>query len=154
MRSNTIKVYEKQLIVSVLQGQEIKQFENSFDKFNILLSYLGKHSKGKDDKFTIIVEKKCKSHSELIRYLLISGIEFELKIGQDCKDKIKSYTENLDLKTLKNRLSSINEIIKREQLRLNDVKEKNSSSIISMIINSINSYRQKRARIESIINNR
>lgn len=134
-------------------------FNNISHDFELLLLYLNENNQSIVSKVFLTTDSNSVDHVELVKYLNQVGIEVVVNNSsskETNENLIKRYrTENLDTKTLNNRLEFLKRVINREELRLDDLVSKNRSrSIIDMVLKSIGGYRKKRQVLETILNGR
>jgi hypothetical protein len=131
-------------------------FSNSQHDFNLLLAFLNEQSQTNITQVTLSTPVMHNYHTKLENYLLQHNIRTLIikTISTKQTNKINTYdTRNLDSKTLTNRLGLIARIINREEKRLDEMVNKNSSrEIISMVLKSINDYKNKKQSLELLIN--
>lgn len=156
---NTIKIDVAKhylFVKSCNKSSQDKIFNNSFEEYDLLLNHINQEM---INNVYLITRTSRLCYLALNNYLTKQNINVTHidAIESGLNDQIvkRTNTENLDIRTLNRRLSSIDKIIDREEVRLDGmVRDNRSRSIISMILKSIKNYRQKREKLETIIDNR
>jgi len=161
---NKIVVTEDYLHVNCVSGLidcefETVLFNNESHDYELLMAFLKENNQSIVAQVYLITNTNHNYHCELMDYLTKMNVEVFVNnsLGTEkTKKVVKRYkTENLNTRTLNNRLDFLKRVIVREEKRLADLIYMDKSKfIIDMLLKSISDYKKKQRVLEIILNGR